>query len=137
MGIKDDLSRYYKEIKDNLPCQRKFREIFLTEAHKLVNDFMQNKPDATYEDIVKSVGTPEELAETFLNTLADGGKIEKYLTARRKKKRIAIIALIITTVILFGVIVYIICIRHTTAVSEGTITIISQAKDVSSSITAS
>lgn len=124
MKIKNDLNRYYREIKRNLPCPRKIRKTFLAEAYKLVNDFMENQPDATYDDIVKSVGTPEELAATFLSTLMDGEKIEKYHQKRRKRKffLVALVSLFIITLI--GIIIYIGQARYHTVVTEETTTVI-------------
>lgn len=124
MGLEGDMNRYYKEIKKHLTCSRKTRDDFLAEAHWLVDDLLENQPDATYEDVIKSIGSPEELAETFLNTLPNRAEIKKY-HQRRKKHRFFLAALIsLFIIVLIGIIIYIGQTRYHTVVTEETTTVI-------------
>ncbi len=124
MKLEHELNRYYKEMKKHLTCSKKSREHFITEAHRLVDDFLENQPDATYEDILKNIGTPKELSETFLNTLPDKAEIERYHLTRRRKRRLIAALLCATIVILLGIIVYIGQVRYHTVITEETTTII-------------
>lgn len=137
MNLESDLERYYKEIRKHLFCPKKQQNNFLVEVRRLVADFLENQPNAVFEDIVRNVGEPEELAETFLNTLPDKTEVERFRKARRKQKRLAITLLALAIIVLVSVIIYISWVRRTTAISEGTVTIISQETDASSSMAAS
>ena len=137
MSREGDLKRYYKEIRKHLFCSRKTQMEFLAEARRLVADFLENQPDAAFEDIVKNVGEPEELAETFLNTLPDKTEVERFRKARRRQRRLAIALLALAVIVLAGVIIYISWVRRATTISEGSVTIISQETDAPSSIAAS
>lgn len=59
MSREVELKRYYKEIRKNLFCSRKTQIEFLEDARRLVTDFLENQPSATFEDIVQNVGKPK------------------------------------------------------------------------------
>ena len=120
MGLESDLKRYYKDIRKHLFCSRKAQIDFLAEAHRLVDDFLENQPDAAFGDIVKNVGEPAELAEAFLNTLPDT-EVERFRKARRKQKRLAIALPALVMIVLVGAIIYISWVRRATTISEGTV----------------
>lgn len=137
MGVKSDTSRYYKEIKKHLTCSRTVRDRFLLDAHRLVNDLLENQPNATYEKIVENIGTPEELSEAFLNTLPDETEVKKYRRLRQRKKRLIIALLLLTIMLLLFIIVYTGYIRSTNPITVDTVTIIYPESSVSSSVTKS
>lgn len=124
MGLESDLKRYYKDIRKHLFCSRKAQIDFLAEAHRLVDDFLENQPDAAFGDIVKNVGEPAELAEAFLNTLPDRMEIERYHLIRRRQKRLILATLSLLIIILFGIIFYIGQARYHTVVTKETTTVI-------------
>lgn len=136
MNREDDLKRYYKEIRRRLTCSKESQNEFLAEAHRLVADFLANRPEADFEDIAQNVGKPEEVAETFLNTLS-ATEVEKYHRARQRRKRLIVASLSLAVIVLLGIIVYISWVKRTTTISEGTVTIISQETDAPSSLAAS
>ena len=136
MSLEGDLKRYYKEIQKHLFCSKKLQNDFLAEIHRLVADFLENQPNADFEDIVKNVGEPTELVETFLNTLPDKTEVEKFRKVRRKQRRLVFALFALAVIILVGVIVYISWVRRATTISEGTVTIISQETGVPSSMAA-
>ncbi|QNK39233.1 hypothetical protein [Caproicibacter fermentans] len=137
MSLEDDLKHYYKGIRKHLFCSRKSQTDFMAEARRLVADFLENQPDATFDDIVINVGKPEELAETFLNTLPDKTEVERFRKVRRRQRRLAVALLTLAIIVLVGVIVYISWVRRATVISEGTVTIIRQETDAPSSMAAS
>lgn len=134
MSREVELKRYYKEIRKNLFCSRKTQIEFLEDARRLVTDFLENQPSATFEDIVQNVGKPKELAETFLETLPDKTEVERVHKSRRKKKRLASALLVLAIIALVGVIIYISWVKRATTISEGTVTIIGQETDTPSSM---
>ena len=132
MNLEGDLKRYYEGIRKRLFCSRKAQNDFLAEAHRLVADFLENQPNATFEDVVENVGKPAELAEAFLNTIPDKTEIERYRRIRNRRKHLIVALLSLVIVVLVGLLIYIVWIRHITPISEETVTIIGPESDVSS-----
>lgn len=132
MSLESDLKHYYREIRKYLFCSRKTQVEFLAEAHRLVADFLENQPGAAFEDIVKNVGGPEELAETFLNTLPDKTEVEKYHLSRRRRRCLIPVAIFLLIIILFGIILYIGQVRYHTVVTKQTTTVIEMESNASS-----
>lgn len=132
MSLEGDLKRYYKEIRKHLLCSPKAQIEFLAEVHRLVADFLENQPDATFEDIVKNVGEPTELAETFLDTLPDKTEVERFHQARRKRKRLILVVFSLLIVILLAIIFYIGQARYHTIVTKETTTVIGTESNTSS-----
>ncbi len=72
-----ELNRYYREISCGLICSSGEKKKFLAELKGNVCDFLENNPDASFEDIRNTFGTPAEIAESF--------KQQTDITAIKKK----------------------------------------------------
>lgn len=90
------LKEYYKQIEKALDCPKDMRESFLRETKKMAEDFLVEKPDATFDEVKNFIGEPRELAITFEKS-ADMELIEAY----RKRKLFIKRALIALFVLIF------------------------------------
>lgn len=90
------LKEYYKQIEKALDCPKDMRESFLRETKKMAEDFLAEKPDATFDEVKNFIGEPRELAITFEKS-ADMELIEAY----RKRKQFIKRALIALFVLIF------------------------------------
>ena len=90
------LKEYYKQIEKALDCPKDTRESFLRETKKMAEDFLAEKPDATFDEVKNFIGEPRELAITFEKS-ADMELIEAY----RKRKLFIKRALIALFVLIF------------------------------------
>ncbi len=90
------LKEYYKQIEKALDCPKDMRESFLRETKKMAEDFLAEKPDATFDEVKNFIGEPRELAITFEKS-ADMELIEAY----RKRKLFIKRALIALFVLIF------------------------------------
>lgn len=87
-----------------MDCPKSLRRPFLDKTRRMAEDFLQNNPDASSEEVADYLGEPNELAQGFLETL-DQEVLNRY---RRRKKFllfgcIAVLAAILVGVTIWGV----------------------------------
>lgn len=80
---------YIQEIKRNLVCDNKQRKKFLSSFSDNMDEYLNNNPDADFAQLQKDLGTPEEIANAFLENAS----------ASNVKKRISFVKRIILGVI--------------------------------------
>lgn len=81
-SLKKQLDSYYKEISDTLICTGKEKSGFIKELSKDIDEFILNSPDADFNDIMLTFGTPDEIAGSFIS-LAKPTEIKKRLDIRK------------------------------------------------------
>ena len=97
-GIETDLKRHYKQIDKALPWEG--RKDLLPGIKSGVNSYLAKHPEATIDDVIAYVGTPEDIAaEYYANQ--DGTKITKKIKASR------LILTVVLSIVLFVMAVYI------------------------------
>ena len=82
------LAAYYTEIASLLPCGRREKNRLLRELKADVNDYLAASPDAAPETVSAVFGTPEQIAESALQSVAPVA-----LRRRLTLKRAALLAL--------------------------------------------
>ena len=80
---------YMQEIKRNLVCDNKQRKKFLSSFSDNMDEYLNNNPDADFAQLQKDLGTPEEIANAFLENAS----------ASNVKKRISFVKWIILGVV--------------------------------------
>lgn len=103
-NISLDMSGYLHSLERFLDCPKTTRRPFLDRTRRMIQDFIQNKPDATSQEVANFLGDPRELAQGFLETL-DPEMLEHY---RRRKKFllrgcIALLTVALVAVSVFGI----------------------------------
>ena len=81
-NISLDMSGYLHSLERFLDCPKTTRRPFLDRTRRMIQDFVQDRPDATSQEVANFLGDPRELAQGFLETL-DPDLLERYY--RRKK----------------------------------------------------
>ena len=101
-GIETDLKRHYKQIDKALPWEG--RKDLLPGIKSGVNSYLAEHPEATIDDVIAYVGTPEDIAaEYYANQ--DGGNITKKIRIGWKIVIIVLIWLLIAALSFAAVIV--------------------------------
>lgn len=92
-----ELNQYYREVRRHLFCSKKEKDLLILQANQMVEELQESNPDLnTFDDIIAFLGSPQELAQTFMERM-DPIAIKHY---RGKKKRLHIsIAILIASVI--------------------------------------
>ena len=90
-----DIMKYKRTTKRLLVCPKDYRQQFLNDMERDLRQFMEENPSAGYSDIVAYFGTPEELAQTYLDNIPQ----EELIKYRYKKKyQIALSLTILITI---------------------------------------
>ena len=98
------LRDYYKRIDKALNCPRVLRKGFILDIQRMIEDFRNGHPGASFEEVRDFIGVPAELAATFIESL-QSEIVERHIKRKRYIKRAAIAAF---SVILVGLIVFVV-----------------------------
>lgn len=58
--------RYRSKLKKKLPCMRKTRSKLLCEFDCMLNGFLDENPDASFNDLCNAFGPPDEMARILM-----------------------------------------------------------------------
>ena len=114
-----ELRQYLKSISDLLLCKPKKRKQFMSDFSNSIDDFLQNNPDASINDLEKALGTPQEIAEEFMADVSP-----KDVKKRVSIARIAIIPITLGVLIIVAVCVLLIIDAYKNHNSHGEVYII-------------
>ena len=67
--MNDVKKKYFQEIKRLLPCNAKEKNRCIRELESDVDDFLENCPSTTFEVLCAAIGTPQSIAESFLERI--------------------------------------------------------------------
>ena len=76
------LRNYYAGVAALLPCGGREKKTLLRQLRASVEEYLANAPEAAPEELVSVFGTPEEIAQSALQT-ADAGALRKRLSLKR------------------------------------------------------
>ena len=62
---------YAKELRSCLQCSRAKKNAFLRETKRLVEDYLSGISEPNIEKLIEFLGTPEELARSYQDTLGE------------------------------------------------------------------
>lgn len=99
--MNDVKKRYFGEIKRQLPCNAKEKNRCIMDLEGDVDDFLENCPGATYEDLCTEVGNPQTIAKSFLERI-DPKQLSHRVSAKRKIA-IGVIVVVALLAIVVGV----------------------------------
>lgn len=89
---RQQVNRYLRQLKKLLPSDYPGRNDILQSIRQRIIDFLSEHPDTTTTDFEAEFGTPEEVADSFLEELSGSMRENKM---RNKSKRYAIIGFIL------------------------------------------
>ena len=81
--MNDEKKQYFREIKRLLPCNAKEKKLCIMDLERDVDDFLENCPGATLEALCAAIGTPQSIAESFLERI-DPEQLSHKMSAKRK-----------------------------------------------------
>ncbi len=71
--------KYMQEIKRNLVCNNEQRKKFLASFSDNLDEYLNDNPNADFAQLQKDLGTPEEIANTFLEN-ASASNVKKRMS---------------------------------------------------------
>ena len=96
-----ELDNYCQQIEKILVGNQSDKSKILNTARCDMEEFLEEFPDATMEDLVKRFGTPEDYAKEYASGLDSGELTRKLNVARFRKKAITIGVAVIVVIVLF------------------------------------
>lgn len=100
--MNDVKKQYFQEIKRLLPCNAKEKNRCIMELERDVDDFLEYCPSTTFDILCAAIGTPQSIAESFLERI-DPEQLSHKVSAKRKIA-IGVVAVVAMLAITLGVI---------------------------------
>lgn len=110
-----ELEKYCRKIEKALVGNQTDKARILNTAKCDMEEFLEEFPDATMDDLVKRFGTPEDYAREFISGLDSGEVTKKLNVTKFWKKAIMIGVAVVVVIVLF---VAILVIRNNTRKSS-------------------
>ena len=101
-----ELKQYCRRAKKHLFCGAGERAQFEQYITQCARDFLGEHPQATFEDLEAALGTPEQAAASFMETLPPG-TVEQYRKKRRIRLGIMTGGVVLAFLLMVGVLVYV------------------------------
>lgn len=64
-----DLNRYYREVRNWLPCSRKLKESIMSRLQEDIRDYLEEHPDADAAQVRAHFGAPEAIAAAYVDEM--------------------------------------------------------------------
>ena len=96
-----ELEKYCRKIEKVLVGNQTDKARILNTAKCDMEEFLEEFPDATMDDLVKRFGTPEDYAREFISGLDSGEVTKKLNVTKFWKKAITIGVAVIVVIVLF------------------------------------
>ncbi len=96
-----ELEKYCRKIEKALVGNQTDKARILNTAKCDMEEFLEEFPDATMDDLVKRFGTPEDYAREFISGLDSGEVTKKLNVTKFWKKAITIGVAVIVVIVLF------------------------------------
>ena len=105
MQMSKEIKKYLKEIKLLLPAFNKEEKKFLRDLMERIEDYLDENPNATMQDIENQFGTPMEIAQSYMSSLDLDVLLKRLSISRFVRRFFAIVAICM----ILGLCVYSIC----------------------------
>ena len=63
--MKSELKNYLSKIRKSLPCSFNAKQAFIFMLKSQIKSYLEENPDATFEDVINNFGEPSTIAESF------------------------------------------------------------------------
>lgn len=97
--------QFLREIRKNIPGGGKQKKLVLEQVKASMLEYLAEKPDATYDDLLTRFGTPEQIAASYLEEL-DICDLKKQLSIRKRIVLAVVAAAIVAVGIWAGVVLH-------------------------------
>ena len=85
--MKEVWNMYARELRSCLQCSRTQKNAFLRETKRLAVDYLAGISEPSIEDLIEFLGTPEELARSYQDTLGEqSARMHRKRTGRKVRK---------------------------------------------------
>lgn len=98
MGSNGAAVKYYlRGVSNTLPCGRKAKKQIVSQISDSIENYLQENPNADFEEVQSHFGTPQEIAASYINEQDPSALASKM---RITKKVLAIVAGVMAAIFL-------------------------------------
>lgn len=99
------LNAYLRQAKKNLCCEKEAQAVFEQRVYTAVRDIQAEHPDVSWEQCEEILGTPEQMAEEYMQEFSQE-YVSGYLKKQRRKRMYSAVASVIMIIVLLGLTSY-------------------------------
>lgn len=90
-----ETAKYFKQIRLLLPIYRKQEKKFIGDLKAIVNEYINENPECSYDDITERFETPTEVVHNYISAMDENGLYNALSSRKLLKKFIAFAVAII------------------------------------------
>ena len=94
-----ELRKYFRQVMNRIPGCGKWRKQFSRQLNQRISDFLEEQPDADMEQIVRHFGTPQQIAEAYVQEMDAGTVLQKLHVGNRIVRMVAVALFVALTLI--------------------------------------
>lgn len=96
--VKIEMASYFQHIRGRLSCSRRYQDEQMQKIFRAAEEYAQENPDATPEEVEMYLGDPAEVAQALMESI-DPAEIERY----QKRKKLGVMLVIGALAVALGV----------------------------------
>lgn len=96
--VKVEMASYFQHVRGRLSCSRRYQDEQMQKIFRAAEDYAQENPDATPEEVEMYLGDPAEVAQVLMESI-DPAEIERY----QKRKKLGVMLVIGALAVALGV----------------------------------
>lgn len=97
-NVRVEMATYFQHIRGRLSCSRRYQDEQMQKIFRAAEEYAQENPDATPEEVEMYLGDPAEVAQALMESI-DPAEIERY----QKRKKLGVLLVIGVLAIALGV----------------------------------
>lgn len=97
-NVRVEMATYFQHIRGRLSCSRRYQDEQMQKIFRAAEDYAQENPNATPEEVEMYLGDPAEVAQALMESI-DPAEIERY----QKRKKLGVLLVIGVLAIALGV----------------------------------
>ena len=103
--VKIEMASYFQHVRGRLSCYRRYQDEQMQKIFRAAEEYAQENPDATPEEVEMYLGDPAEVAQALMESI-DPAEIERYQKRKKLGVMLTIGILAVTLVVMGTGIVY-------------------------------
>lgn len=97
-NVRVEMATYFQHIRGRLSCSRRYQDEQMQKIFRAAEEYAQENPDATPEEVEMYLGDPAEVAQALMESI-DPAEIERY----QKRKKLGVMLVIGALAVALGV----------------------------------
>ena len=97
-NVRVEMASYFQHVRGRLSCSRRYQDEQMQKIFRAAEEYAQENPDATPEEVEMYLGDPAEVAQVLMESI-DPAEIERY----QKRKKLGVMLVIGALAVALGV----------------------------------